>query len=178
MTFSSVCWALAPSTPPWATMTPITRSYHLVIKWCKQFLSHKRAQEALHSLGGALAEQFSWSVPLVRSTLISFKLLLCRNYDHVASQWQQEQWIPQSAVAQARAHYAAYSVQRTDGLRIITLNTDLCKRLFAKLYQSDMIIDPGYTYALPYARVLGNSNGSTARTCLTTSISPKPTIRG
>jgi hypothetical protein len=31
-------------------------------------------------------------------------------------------------VAQARAHYAAYSVQRTDGLRVITLNTDLWYR--------------------------------------------------
>ena len=30
-------------------------------------------------------------------------------------------------MAQARAHYAAYSVQRTDRLRVITLNTDLCK---------------------------------------------------
>ena len=67
---------------------------------------------------------------------------LCRNYDHVASLWQQEQWIPQSAVAQARAHYAAYSVQRTDGLRVITLNTDLCKSLFAKLYRSDMTTRP------------------------------------
>jgi hypothetical protein len=50
-----------------------------------------------------------------------------RNYDHVAGLWKLEQWLPQSAVAQARAHYAAYSVQRTDGLRIISLNTDLCK---------------------------------------------------
>ncbi|KAN0134393.1 Metallo-dependent phosphatase-like protein [Lactarius tabidus] len=68
--------------------------------------SYNQAQDALHSLGGELAEQFSW------------------NYDHVAQLWQQEQWIPESAVVQARAHYAAYSVQRTDGLRIITLNTD------------------------------------------------------
>ncbi len=53
-----------------------------------------------------------------------------RNYDHVAKLWGQENWIPQSTVAQARAHYAAYSVQRTDGLRVITLNTDLCSCLF------------------------------------------------
>ncbi|KAH9996082.1 Metallo-dependent phosphatase [Russula vinacea] len=51
--------------------------------------------------------------------------IFIRNYDHVAGLWNVEQWIPQSAVAQARAHYAAYSVQRTDGLRVITLNTDL-----------------------------------------------------
>ncbi|KAH9178518.1 Metallo-dependent phosphatase [Lactarius sanguifluus] len=72
--------------------------------------SYNQAQDAPHSLGGALAKQFSW------------------NYDHVAKLWQQEKWIPQSAVAQARAHYAAYSVQRTDGLRVITLNTDLWYR--------------------------------------------------
>jgi sphingomyelin phosphodiesterase len=64
--------------------------------------------------------------------------MLYRNYDHVAKLWEHEQWIPQSAVAQARAHYAAYSVQRTDGLRIITLNTDLCKRLFSKLFRAEM----------------------------------------
>jgi sphingomyelin phosphodiesterase len=28
----------------------------------------------------------------------------------------------------ARAHYAAYMVKRTDGLRIITLNTDMWYR--------------------------------------------------
>ncbi|KAI0308376.1 Metallo-dependent phosphatase-like protein [Multifurca ochricompacta] len=72
--------------------------------------SYNQAQDAPHSLGGTLAKQFSW------------------NYDHVAGLWQQEQWIPSSAVAQARAHYAAYSVQRSDGLRVITLNTDLWYR--------------------------------------------------
>ena len=50
-----------------------------------------------------------------------------RNYDHVASLWQHEGWIPQSAVDLARAHYAAYMVRRQDGLRVITLNTDLCE---------------------------------------------------
>lgn len=29
----------------------------------------------------------------------------------------------------ARAHYAAYMVKRVDGLRIITLNTDMCMSL-------------------------------------------------
>ncbi|KAI0756580.1 sphingomyelin phosphodiesterase [Daedaleopsis nitida] len=69
--------------------------------------SYNQAQDAPHSLGGALAEQFSW------------------NYNHVASLWQHEGWIRQSAVDLARAHYAAYMVRRRDGLRIITLNTDL-----------------------------------------------------
>ena len=62
---------------------------------------------------------------------------LFRNYDHVSSLWKQNQWIPQSAVSQARAHYAAYSVQHTDGLRMITLNTDFCKCLFVKSYGAD-----------------------------------------
>lgn len=89
---------------------------------------YRRAQDAPHSLGGALAKQFSW--------LASFayffspgkgKGVFYRNYDHVAGLWKLEQWLPGGAVAQARSHYAAYSVQRTDGLRIISLNTDLCK---------------------------------------------------
>ncbi|KAI0778609.1 sphingomyelin phosphodiesterase [Trametes elegans] len=69
--------------------------------------SYNQAQDAPHSLGGQLAEQFSW------------------NYDHVASLWEHEGWIPHSVVDQARAHYAAYMVRRQDGLRVITLNTDL-----------------------------------------------------
>ncbi|KAI9444617.1 Metallo-dependent phosphatase-like protein [Lactarius indigo] len=64
--------------------------------------SYNQAQDAPHSLGGALAKQFSW--------------YFSGTTDHVAKLWQQEKWIPQSA---------AYSVQRTDGLRVITLNTDL-----------------------------------------------------
>ncbi|EMD32798.1 hypothetical protein CERSUDRAFT_161311 [Gelatoporia subvermispora B] len=68
--------------------------------------THNEAQDAPHSIGGALAEQFSW------------------NYDHVTSLWQHEGWIDEATVQLARAHYAGYSVRRTDGLRIITLNTD------------------------------------------------------
>jgi len=49
-----------------------------------------------------------------------------RNYDHVAGLWKHENWLPQAAVALARTHYAAYMVKRVDGLRIITLNTDMC----------------------------------------------------
>jgi len=72
--------------------------------------SYNQAQDAHHSLGGDLATQFSW------------------NYDHLSALWQQEQWLPQSVAAEARTHYAAYSVQRTDGLRVISLNTDLYYR--------------------------------------------------
>ncbi|KAJ7647609.1 Metallo-dependent phosphatase [Roridomyces roridus] len=69
--------------------------------------SYNQAQDAHHALGGALAEQFSW------------------NYDHVAALWQHEQWLPESAVEIARQHYAAFMVKRQDGLRIISLNTDM-----------------------------------------------------
>ncbi|THH00676.1 hypothetical protein EW026_g1901 [Hermanssonia centrifuga] len=72
--------------------------------------TYNQAQDAPHSLGGALADQFSW------------------NYDHVAALWQHEQWISEEAVQLARAHYAAYMVKRTDGLRVITLNTDMWYR--------------------------------------------------
>lgn len=52
-----------------------------------------------------------------------------RNYDHVVGLWEHEDWLPQAAVSLARAHYAAYMVKRIDGLRIITLNTDMCTAL-------------------------------------------------
>ncbi|KAI5116890.1 hypothetical protein M0805_004635 [Coniferiporia weirii] len=65
------------------------------------------SEDAPHSLGGALADQFSW------------------NYDHVAGLWAHEQWLPETAVKLARAHYGAYMVRRHDGLRVITLNTNL-----------------------------------------------------
>ncbi|KAI0739329.1 Metallo-dependent phosphatase-like protein [Irpex lacteus] len=72
--------------------------------------SYTQTQNAPHALGHPLASQFSW------------------NYDHVAALWEHEKWIPESAVALARAHYAAYMVRRQDGLRVITLNTDLWYR--------------------------------------------------
>ena len=69
-----------------------------------------RAQDAPHTLGGALAQQFSW------------------NYDHVAGLWKHENWLPESAIQLAKAHYAAYMVRRQDGLRVISLNTDMWYR--------------------------------------------------
>ncbi|KAJ2994129.1 hypothetical protein NUW54_g7605 [Trametes sanguinea] len=69
--------------------------------------TYNQAQDAPHALNGQLAQQFSW------------------NYDHVAKLWQQEGWLPESAVNLARSHYAAYMVRRQDGLRVITLNTDM-----------------------------------------------------
>ncbi|GJJ12646.1 hypothetical protein Clacol_006890 [Clathrus columnatus] len=72
--------------------------------------SYNQAQDAPQSLGGELATQFSW------------------NYDHVSKLWDLEGWISDATAEQARAHYAAYSVARGDGLTIITLNTDLWYR--------------------------------------------------
>ncbi|KAF7302948.1 SER THR protein phosphatase family protein [Mycena kentingensis (nom. inval.)] len=72
--------------------------------------SYNQAQDAHHALGGKLADQFQW------------------NYDHVAALWQHEAWLPASAVALARAHYAAYMVKRHDGFRVISLNTDMWYR--------------------------------------------------
>nr|GAT46312.1 SER THR protein phosphatase family protein [Mycena chlorophos] len=69
--------------------------------------SYNQAQDAHHALGGGLATQFQW------------------NYDHLASLWEHEGWLSSSAVALARAHYSAYMVQRHDGFRVISLNTDL-----------------------------------------------------
>ncbi|KAF8177267.1 Metallo-dependent phosphatase-like protein, partial [Mycena galopus ATCC 62051] len=71
--------------------------------------NHDTQQTALnspHSLGGNLTDQFSW------------------NYDHVAGLWELEGWIDDTAAQLARANYGAYMMQRGDGLRIITLNTD------------------------------------------------------
>ncbi|KAL5530987.1 hypothetical protein ACEPAG_3863 [Sanghuangporus baumii] len=72
--------------------------------------SHPSAQDAPHSLGGELAQQFSW------------------NYDHVSRLWEFERWIPSSSATLARAHYGAYMVRRLDSLRIITINTDFWYR--------------------------------------------------
>jgi hypothetical protein len=36
-----------------------------------------------------------------------------------------DRWLPEAAVKQAKANYAAYAVQRKDGLRVITLNADM-----------------------------------------------------
>ncbi|KAI0094202.1 sphingomyelin phosphodiesterase [Irpex rosettiformis] len=69
--------------------------------------SYNVAQDAPHSLNPPLASQFSW------------------NYDHLAALWSYEGWLPTSSVQDARTHYAGYAVSRRDGLRIISLNTNL-----------------------------------------------------
>ncbi|KAH8689040.1 sphingomyelin phosphodiesterase [Talaromyces proteolyticus] len=70
--------------------------------------SNPEAIDAPHSLPGNLGQQQSW------------------NYDHVASLWQQNNWITPAAANEARMHYAAYSINHPayPKLRIITLNTD------------------------------------------------------
>ncbi|KAF9222287.1 sphingomyelin phosphodiesterase [Gyrodon lividus] len=62
-----------------------------------------------YALGGyTLGNQFNWL------------------YDHVSTMWYYEGWVPEASVEYARTHYAAYSVKRPDGLRIISLDTDMC----------------------------------------------------
>ncbi len=66
--------------------------------------------EGPHSLPGPLGQQFSW------------------NYDHVAGLWKKFDWIDDTAAAEARLHYGAYSVKNHYGLRVISLNTDFYYR--------------------------------------------------
>jgi hypothetical protein len=123
---------------------------HFVAEDFKQLLMRRRAQDAPHSLGGALAEQFSWSASILCFPSGRSKDVFYRNYDHVAGLWQLEQWLPESVVTEARTHYAAYSVQRADGLRVISLNTDLCKcHCVARVKPSSHnVYDPGYRYGV------------------------------
>ncbi|KAI5824164.1 hypothetical protein K523DRAFT_420982 [Schizophyllum commune Tattone D] len=72
--------------------------------------SYNSDQDVPHSIGGHLAEQFQW------------------NYDHLASLWAHEEWLPEAAVQLARTHYGGYMAKRADGLRIISLNTNLWYR--------------------------------------------------
>ncbi|KAK5236373.1 hypothetical protein LTR47_002324 [Exophiala xenobiotica] len=74
--------------------------------------SNPEAIDSPHSMPGNLGQQQSW------------------NYDHVASLWQQNNWITPEAANKARMHYAAYSINHPvyPKLRIITLNTDFWYR--------------------------------------------------
>ncbi|KAJ3988481.1 sphingomyelin phosphodiesterase [Lentinula detonsa] len=72
--------------------------------------SYSQAQGSPNSLDSPGANQYSW------------------NYDHVSALWEHEGWLNGSAVQAARTHYAAYSVQRSDGLKVISLNTNLWYR--------------------------------------------------
>lgn len=70
--------------------------------------SNPEAIDSPHSLPGLLGQQQSW------------------NYEHVSTLWQQNSWITPQAAAEARMHYAAYSINhpKYPKLRVITLNTD------------------------------------------------------
>jgi hypothetical protein len=159
-------------------MTATISLHHLFMEDPEQLLTRNRAQDAHHSLGGDLANQFSWSALASPVYINRIHRYLCRNYDHVSGLWQHEEWIPESAVAQARAHYAAYSVQRVDGLRVITLNTDLCKRLFARPYGADRTYTiQGIGTQFLIQRRQGHSDNSVAPTTLITSIFRNLTTR-
>jgi len=72
--------------------------------------TYNEAQNSPYNIGPELAGQFNW------------------DYDHLAALWEYEGWLSEETAQQARTHYSAYSVQRLDGLRIITLNTDMWYR--------------------------------------------------
>jgi len=50
-----------------------------------------------------------------------------RLYEHVSTMWEYEGWLPANVTEYASTHYAAYAVKRTDGLKIISLDTDICE---------------------------------------------------
>ncbi|PCH34030.1 Metallo-dependent phosphatase [Wolfiporia cocos MD-104 SS10] len=72
--------------------------------------TYNEAQNSPYNIGPELEGQFNW------------------DYDHLAALWEYEGWISEETAQMARTHYSAYSVQRSDGLRIITLNTDMWYR--------------------------------------------------
>jgi len=53
---------------------------------------------------------------------------LAWNYDLVSSLWLQHSWINESEAEFARTHYGAYASTTTQGLRVISINTDFWYR--------------------------------------------------
>ncbi|KAI0727851.1 sphingomyelin phosphodiesterase [Fomitopsis betulina] len=72
--------------------------------------TYNEAQNSPYDIDPSISGQFNW------------------DYDHLASLWEIRGWLSAETAQQARTHYSAYSVQRTDGLRIITVNTDFWYR--------------------------------------------------
>ncbi|KAH9838385.1 sphingomyelin phosphodiesterase [Rhodofomes roseus] len=68
--------------------------------------TYMTAMSSPYNIGGGFEGQFNW------------------DYEHLAALWELEGWIGPESAQQARTNYAAYSVQRQDGLRIVTLNTE------------------------------------------------------
>ncbi|KAG0140651.1 hypothetical protein CROQUDRAFT_52923 [Cronartium quercuum f. sp. fusiforme G11] len=54
-----------------------------------------------------IREQFSW------------------NYENVARLWARNKWLPEDVAEKSKAHYGAYAVERYDGLKIISINTEM-----------------------------------------------------
>ncbi|KAH7917911.1 sphingomyelin phosphodiesterase [Leucogyrophana mollusca] len=69
--------------------------------------TYNQFQMSPYSIGGYLKAQYNWL------------------YDHISSLWAYEGWLPEESLEFARTHYAGYTVKRTDGLRIISLDTNL-----------------------------------------------------
>ena len=65
MDYSRKLWALGQFMLHWV-ITTATNSMPLSLNITRQLLTHFRAQDAPHALGGALGDQFSWSASHVR----------------------------------------------------------------------------------------------------------------
>ena len=50
-----------------------------------------------------------------------------RLYKHISAMWEHEGWLSENVTEYASTHYAAYAVKRTDGLKIISLDTNICE---------------------------------------------------
>lgn len=61
----------------------------------------------------------SFSLWLTTSTLTN------RLYDHVAKIWEKNDWISSIEAEHARSHNAMFMTRPLEGLKLITLNTDL-----------------------------------------------------
>ncbi|KAH7914741.1 Metallo-dependent phosphatase-like protein [Hygrophoropsis aurantiaca] len=72
--------------------------------------SYNQDLAAPYAMEGELGKQFDWL------------------YDHVSALWRHQHWLPEASIEMARLHYSAYMVKRVDGLRIISLNTNLWYR--------------------------------------------------
>lgn len=81
---------------------------------------------------GPLGQQFSW------------------NYEHVSRLWEWYGWINSSTQAEAALHYGAYAVTHPLGVRIITLNGDLCYKpnYFAFLHTDDPDYSGMFTFLI------------------------------
>ncbi|KAG2030028.1 hypothetical protein BDR03DRAFT_936749 [Suillus americanus] len=102
-----------------------------------------------YTMGGALGVQFNWL------------------YEHISSMWEYEGWVPEVVVTYASTHYTAYAVTCPDGLKIISLDTNLCEiidHFSPHVIASDYWLDSCWHY--PQIFYANNGTVMTAETAL------------